>query len=158
MQSAIMIAHTVPGRRATLASASGGAVIESASTTRAPCTCLSQRGSCGATLRSRARFAATADEALQRLTPGAWDLLLLDIVMPGMNILDSLARIRRQNPGLPILILTAISERAYPLRMLQAGANGYVNKSQAAEELVAAVRKVLRIDPIQATGTQGVLA
>ena len=87
----------------------------------------------------------TADAAalLRKIPERKWDLVLLDIVMPGMNVIDALAQIRALRPKLPVLILTAIGEMEFVIRTLKAGANGYISKQHASQELILAVKKVL---------------
>lgn len=87
--------------------------------------------------------AGNGDEVISRLNERTWDLVLLDVIMPGRNVIDMLAEIRRVDPKVPILILTVMSEPQYAVRALRAGANGYITKQYAGEELIAAVRKVL---------------
>jgi two-component system invasion response regulator UvrY len=70
------------------------------------------------------------------------DLLLLDISMPGRSGLDVLIEVKRDFPNLPVLILSFHPEEQYALRMLKAGAAGYVTKESASEELIQAIRKV----------------
>lgn len=82
-------------------------------------------------------------EVLARLTERKWSLLLLDVVMPGRGVLDMLGEIRRVDQDLRILILTVIGETEYAVRMLKAGANGYITKQHASDELISAVHKVL---------------
>ncbi|HVU22678.1 MAG TPA: response regulator transcription factor [Opitutus sp.] len=84
-----------------------------------------------------------AAETLRLVAAHAWDLVLLDIIMPGMNVVEVLAEIRRLRPAVPVLILTAVSEMEYVVRTLKAGANGFINKRHASDELIAAIRKVL---------------
>jgi DNA-binding NarL/FixJ family response regulator len=74
--------------------------------------------------------------------PRKLDLLLLDISMPGRSGLDVLIEIKRDFPQLPVLILSFHPEEQYALRMLKAGASGYVTKESASEELIQAIRKV----------------
>ncbi len=74
--------------------------------------------------------------------PRKLDLLLLDISMPGRSGLDVLLEIKRDFPQLPVLILSFHPEEQYALRMLKAGAAGYVTKESASEELIQAIRKV----------------
>jgi two-component system invasion response regulator UvrY len=74
--------------------------------------------------------------------PRNLDLLLLDISMPGRSGLDVLLEIKRDFPQLPVLILSFHPEEQYALRMLKAGASGYVTKESASEELIQAIRKV----------------
>jgi two-component system, NarL family, invasion response regulator UvrY len=82
-------------------------------------------------------------EIYTRLAERHWDLILLDVLMPAMNVIDTLAEIRRRDANVPVLILTAASETEYAVRTLKAGANGYITKQHASDELIVAVRKVL---------------
>lgn len=85
--------------------------------------------------------AANGDEALSVINKDV-DVILLDISMPGKNILDLIKSIKAGYPNLPILILSMYPEEQYALQMLRYGANGYLNKDSAPEELVIAIRKV----------------
>jgi two-component system, NarL family, invasion response regulator UvrY len=87
--------------------------------------------------------AATAAEALALLTAERWDLLVLDINLPGRSGLEVLEDVRRLWPRLPVLVLSAYPEEEFAVRCLRLGASGYLTKSSAADELVAAVRKAL---------------
>jgi two-component system invasion response regulator UvrY len=87
--------------------------------------------------------AATAAEALALLAAEHWDLLLLDINLPGRSGLEVLEDVRRQWPRLPVLVLSAYPEEEFAVRCLRLGAAGYLTKSSAADELVAAARKAL---------------
>ena len=73
----------------------------------------------------------------------AWDLVILDITMPGRSGLDLLRDLQQLRPELPVLILSMHPEDQYAKRVLRAGAAGYMNKETAPKELVKAVRKVL---------------
>ena len=87
---------------------------------------------------------ATTYQAIEAQLDGQpWDLILLDVVMPELNVIDVLGRIRGQYPEVPVLILTALSETEYAVRTIAAGANGYITKHYASDELILAVRKVL---------------
>ena len=88
--------------------------------------------------------AATAEEVLARVEERAWDVVVLDLSLPGGNGLDLLAEVKRRRPDLPVLILTVHSEEQYAVRALRAGAAGYLTKESAPEQLVEAVRKVVR--------------
>lgn len=88
--------------------------------------------------------AADAAQVLERIRAEKWDVLILDVNMPGATGLDLLQRVRRERPDLPILILSAHPEDQFAVRMLQAGAGGYLSKQGAAEELIVAVRRVLQ--------------
>ena len=86
--------------------------------------------------------ATNGREALDKLAEQDWDVLVLDITMPGRSGLDILKDIRQRKPGLPVLVLSMHAEEQFATRMLKAGASGYLNKESAPEELVKAIRKV----------------
>lgn len=83
-------------------------------------------------------------ELLQKVRSEDWDLLLMDLNMPGGEGLETLRRVRAAAPDLPVLILSIHPEDQLAARLLQTGADGYVNKEAAAEELSIAVRRVLQ--------------
>ena len=70
------------------------------------------------------------------------DVVLLDIAMPGMDGLDVLQNLRRDWPGLPVLMLSTYPEKQYAVRCIQLGASGYLNKSTDTDALMAALRRV----------------
>ena len=72
------------------------------------------------------------------------DLVLLDLAMPGKDGLDTLKELKLVRPHLPVLVLSVYPEEQYAVRLLRAGAAGYLTKESAPEELVAAIRKVSR--------------
>lgn len=86
--------------------------------------------------------ANSGDEALKFIRKEGWNILLLDISMPGKNVLELIKLSKQQSPHLPILILSMYPEDQYAIRMLRAGADGYLNKESAPEQLVEAIRKV----------------
>ncbi|MBN2370238.1 MAG: response regulator transcription factor [Vicinamibacteria bacterium] len=86
--------------------------------------------------------AGSGAEALTRLRQTHCDVVVLDISLPDCNGLDLLRQIRSQHPRLAVLILTMHAEEPYAVRALRAGAAGYLTKDGAAEELLAAIRKV----------------
>jgi len=86
--------------------------------------------------------ASNAGETLEMVRKLPLDLLLLDISMPGRSGLDVLLEVKRDLPHLPVLILSLHPEDQYALRMLKAGAAGYVTKESASEQLIFAIRKV----------------
>ena len=87
--------------------------------------------------------ASDGAEALQAVYDGAWDLVVLDLSLPGRTGLDVLKEIRGARPKLPILILSTYPEQQFATRALRAGASGYLNKGSPPEVLVSAVRKIL---------------
>jgi DNA-binding NarL/FixJ family response regulator len=82
-------------------------------------------------------------EALALARRQRWDVAVLDITMPGRDGLEVLQELRRDRPKLPVLILSAHPEDQLALRLLRAGAAGYVTKDKAPEVLFAAIRRVL---------------
>jgi DNA-binding NarL/FixJ family response regulator len=86
---------------------------------------------------------SNASETLSLVTK-KFDLLILDLSMPGRSGLDLLKDIKIQAPKLPILVLSMYPEDQYALRVIKAGAMGYLTKDSAPEELVNAVTKILR--------------
>ncbi|MBJ6723918.1 response regulator [Geomesophilobacter sediminis] len=87
--------------------------------------------------------AGTAGEAEAKLSQEKYDVLLLDLSMPGMSGLDLLEKLHRERPELRILILSMHPEEQYAVRALSLGASGYLTKESAPAELVVAVNKVL---------------
>src|SRR5260370_28366757 len=87
--------------------------------------------------------AGNAQQVLTDVRKQAWDLVILDITMPGRSGLDLLRDLKQWRPELPVLVLSMHPENQYAKRVLRAGAAGYMNKETAPKELVKAVRKVL---------------
>ena len=87
--------------------------------------------------------AANAGEAIAAVTRENWDLVVLDITMPGRSGLDALKEIKTLKPQARVIVLSVHSEDQFAVRVLKAGASGFLNKDSAPEELVKAVRKVL---------------
>jgi len=87
--------------------------------------------------------AGNAAEALKQVWKEKWDLVLLDITMHGRSGLDVLKEIRTSVPNLPVLILSGHPEEQYAVRVLRAGADGYLTKESASQELCSAVRKLI---------------
>ena len=87
--------------------------------------------------------AADAPQAVEQLRKKEWDVALLDITLPGKSGLDLLKELKAEWPGLPVLVLSGHKEDQFAVRVLKAGAGGYVTKESAPEELAKAVRKVL---------------
>ncbi len=82
--------------------------------------------------------------ALELVRKQHWDVVLLDLTMPGKDGLETLQDLRRERPELPVLILSAHPEDQMALRLLKSGAAGYLTKDKAPELLITAIRKVLR--------------
>ena len=87
--------------------------------------------------------AGTAKEGVECLRRDDFDALILDIGLPDRNGLDLLKSIRMEWPDLPVLILSMFDESQYGVRMIKAGAAGYVTKASAPEKFVTAVGKIL---------------
>jgi DNA-binding NarL/FixJ family response regulator len=87
--------------------------------------------------------ASDARQALKAADSQPWDMVLLDINMPGRSGIDVLQDLRSSHPRLPVVVLSAFPEKDYALRVLKLGALGYVCKQSAGSELLAAVRKGL---------------
>jgi two-component system, NarL family, invasion response regulator UvrY len=87
--------------------------------------------------------ASNATEALDRVWKEKWDLVLLDITMHGRTGLDVLKELRISASDLPVLILSGHPEEQYAVRVLRAGAAGYLTKESASRELCKAVKKLL---------------
>jgi DNA-binding NarL/FixJ family response regulator len=86
--------------------------------------------------------ARSAEEALGLIHADNWDVVILDITMPGRSGLDALKEIKKDRPNLPVLVLSIHPEEQFATRVLKAGASGYMNKETATAELVNAVNKV----------------
>ena len=87
--------------------------------------------------------AANYTELFQLLLQKNWNIIILDIHMPGKNGLEALKDIRQQYPDLPVLILSMYSEEQYGLRSIKAGASGFLEKASAPDELVKAIQKII---------------
>ena len=86
--------------------------------------------------------AADGQEAIHRVQETSPDVAVIDISMPGLDGLEVVSQLRQSYPKLPILILTMHEEEQYVVRAIEAGANGYITKRSAPEQLVNAIRKV----------------
>jgi DNA-binding NarL/FixJ family response regulator len=93
-----------------------------------------------------ARFgeARSAPEAVAQGRTGEWDLVILDISLPGRSGIDALKDLKAARPTLPVLMLSMHPEEQFAIRALRAGAAGYLTKESAPDELVSAVKKILR--------------
>jgi two-component system, NarL family, invasion response regulator UvrY len=88
--------------------------------------------------------ASQGQEVLAKVSAEAWDMVLLDISMPGRNGLDVLRQLKLAYPALPVLVFSMHPENQYAVRAFKAGAAGYLTKESIPEELVAAIRKVVQ--------------
>jgi two-component system, NarL family, invasion response regulator UvrY len=87
--------------------------------------------------------AADGQETIKAVLDGAWDLVILDISMPGRSGLEVLKELKSLRPQLPVLMFSMYSEEQYAIRALRAGAAGYITKASISEELVKAVLKIV---------------
>ena len=86
--------------------------------------------------------ASNGEEVIKKVGNNDYDLVLLDISLPGRSGLDVLKQLKCSKPQVPILILSIHPEEQYALRSIRAGASGYLTKHSAPDELVAAIRRV----------------
>ena len=86
--------------------------------------------------------ASNGNEALDRVANEEFDLLLLDIAMPGLSGLDTLKQLKTLKPKLRVLVLSMYPEDEYAMRAIKAGAAGYLTKARASHELIEAIKKV----------------
>src|SRR5262245_19053206 len=84
-----------------------------------------------------------ADEMFEAVKQKRWDLVVMDISMPGKSGPEALREVKRLSPELRVLVLSMHPEDQYAIRMFKAGADGYLTKASAPEELVRAIKKVL---------------
>jgi DNA-binding NarL/FixJ family response regulator len=87
--------------------------------------------------------AGNSQEVVSAVQSKDWDLVILDVTMPGRSGLDVLRDLKKARPHLPVLVLSMHPEDQLGKRALKAGASGYMNKESAPEELIRAVRNVL---------------
>ena len=87
--------------------------------------------------------ARNAQEALNLAWKEKWDIVVLDITMPGRSGLEVLRELKKTRPKLPVLVLSMHPESQFAVRVLKRGAAGYMTKESAPEELVGAIKKVL---------------
>ncbi len=88
--------------------------------------------------------ARNGQEAVSKVSKSEYDLVVLDLKMPGKSGLDVLKEIKQHRPKLPVLILSMHPEEQFAIRALRAGAAGYLTKECAGDELVLAIRKALK--------------
>ena len=86
--------------------------------------------------------ASSGQEAIDLILENLYDLILLDISMPGQNGLQTLKLIKKHDKNIPVLMLSMHSEEQYAMRTIKAGASGYMTKETASHQLVTAIRKI----------------
>jgi two-component system, NarL family, invasion response regulator UvrY len=84
-----------------------------------------------------------AHEMLELARQKKWDVVVMDISMPGSSGPDALKQLKAEHPKIPVLVMSMHPEDQYAIRMFKAGADGYLTKASAPDELVRAVKKVL---------------
>ncbi len=87
--------------------------------------------------------AANASELFELLDKDSWEIVVLDINMPGKSGLEALKEMKTRNIKVPVLILSMFSEEQYGIRVIKAGAAGYLKKVSAPTELVSVIRKIV---------------
>lgn len=87
-------------------------------------------------------------DALELYRSRSWDLILLDVMLPGLSGIELLRRIRAKDAGTPVILLTAKSSVEDKVSGLDLGANDYITKPFQIEELLARIRAVLRMRPV----------
>jgi DNA-binding NarL/FixJ family response regulator len=88
--------------------------------------------------------AGRGQEVLEKVGKSEYDLILLDIAMPGRDGLEILKDLKLHKPKLPVLILSMFPEEQYALRALKSGASGYLTKDSIPDELIKAIQKIVR--------------
>lgn len=86
--------------------------------------------------------ASNGREVLDKIWNNEYDMVLLDISMPGMTGLEALKQLKNDKPRLSVLVLSMHPEEQYAVRALRAGASGYLTKESAPDELITAIRKI----------------
>jgi DNA-binding NarL/FixJ family response regulator len=89
-------------------------------------------------------LAGTYEDAMEQIKNNKWDIIVLDINLQGKGGLEILSSIRSIESKVPVLVLSMVPVSQYARRVLQAGASGYLTKSEPGEELIKAVRTVTR--------------
>ncbi len=86
--------------------------------------------------------AGSGDELLENIRKNDYSIVLLDIAMPGKDVLDTIKDLKFEKPDTPILVFTSNPEEQFAVRLIKAGAAGYINKESDPEDLMEAIRKV----------------
>jgi len=88
--------------------------------------------------------ASNAEEVVKLYGKENWDLVITDINLPGRSGIDIVKELKQSYPKIPILVLSMYPEEQFAIRVIKAGASGYLSKSNTFTELVHAVRNLLR--------------
>ncbi len=88
--------------------------------------------------------ASSGNELLEKVKKNRYDVVILDISMPGKDGLDTLKELKGIAPDLPVLVFTIYPEEQYAVRLLKAGASGYLNKECGPDELTKAIERVTK--------------
>ena len=86
--------------------------------------------------------ASNGQEIFEKVWKNEYEMVLLDIAMPGTPGLEVLKRLKNEKPKLPVLVLSMYPEEQYAVRVIRAGASGYLTKQSASEELITAIRRI----------------
>jgi len=86
--------------------------------------------------------ASNGQEVLDKIWHNDYDMVLLDITMPGMTGLEALKQLKNDRPKLPVLVLSMHPEEQYAVRVIRAGASGYLRKESAPDELITAIQRI----------------
>ena len=86
---------------------------------------------------------ADGESLIKEVMSQDWDLVISDLDMPGRRGLEALEQIKLIKPKLPVLILSIFTEDLYAIRVLRAGASGYMNKNAAPYELITAIQRIV---------------
>jgi two-component system, NarL family, invasion response regulator UvrY len=86
--------------------------------------------------------ASNGQEVLDKIWHNDYDMVLLDITMPGMTGLEALKQLKNDRPRLPVLVLSMHPEEQYAVRVIRAGASGYLRKESAPDELITAIQRI----------------
>lgn len=86
--------------------------------------------------------ANTGDELVDKVRKNDYDIIILDISMPGKDVFDTLNEVKNLKPDTPVLIFTTNPEKEFAVRLIRAGASGYINKESKPEVLLDAIRRI----------------
>jgi two-component system invasion response regulator UvrY len=89
-----------------------------------------------------AEEAKTGEELIDKVRKNDYDIIILDISMPGKDVFDTLNEVKTMKPDIPVLIFTTNPEKEFAVRLIRAGASGYINKESKPEVLLDAIRRI----------------